>query len=220
MAVNVYFYVKSNTSVVSDTSHTIDHAVIYRLLTAVLCFRAQVRPCGTCCERSGPGRGFLPVLLFPLSVSSHRCCTFTHVSSGGWTDGPVWGRSFSENSLLPPPPSAEVFWSSVNVSRLTKDYHFHRRVLVGIYIMRWLYRRAGACTAPFGCVAYVTSQCGSFWTVPPAGSPRSDGTYLFPLRYIRYLFQKPAASQTACQTISPLPQCTSVAHCQSPHQRD
>jgi hypothetical protein len=35
------------------------------------------------------GQVFLRALLFPLSLSLHRCSIFTHVSSGGWAMGPL-----------------------------------------------------------------------------------------------------------------------------------
>jgi hypothetical protein len=38
---------------------------------------------------------------FPLSVSFHRCSIFTHVSSGGWTMGPLAAAVQQRHSLTP-----------------------------------------------------------------------------------------------------------------------
>jgi hypothetical protein len=47
-------------------------------------------------------RSFSKSFGFPLSVSFHRCSIFTHISSGGWTKGPLEAQ-FHRDIVLPHP---------------------------------------------------------------------------------------------------------------------
>jgi hypothetical protein len=76
------------TSVYSPASHCGDPGLLRRLSSRI---------CGRqCCT----GTDFFPSpSVFPLSVSSHRCSIFTHVSSGGWTMGPLTAAVPQRHSL-------------------------------------------------------------------------------------------------------------------------
>jgi hypothetical protein len=76
-------------------------AVGFRLFTAEARVRGQVNPCGIYFGQTGTGTGFFSEsFCFPLSVSFYRCSIFSHVSSGGWTMGPL-AAPFDTDSLTP-----------------------------------------------------------------------------------------------------------------------
>jgi hypothetical protein len=70
------------------SSRAMAQAVSRWLLTAEFQIRAKVCPCRICVvDNVALGQVF--PFSFPQSVSFHRCFIFAHVSSGGWTMGPL-----------------------------------------------------------------------------------------------------------------------------------
>jgi hypothetical protein len=78
----------------------IAQAVNGQLLNSKPRFRAQGSPEWFVVDKLTLGRLYLRVLRFPLSVSFHRCSVFTHVSSGGWTKGPLEAQ-FHRDTVSP-----------------------------------------------------------------------------------------------------------------------
>jgi hypothetical protein len=70
----------------------IDHAASGRLPTAAARVRAQIRSCGICCERSGPGADFLRVLRFPLPILIPPTAPHSSSIIRDWYNRPISGR--------------------------------------------------------------------------------------------------------------------------------
>jgi hypothetical protein len=105
------------------------HSVVLKHITALKDFSGRVIAQGVIrrfLNRGGPGsrperslwdlwwtkwhwdRFFSESFGFPLSVSFHRCSMFTHVSSGGWTKGPL-AAQFSRDIVSPHRNTKEFF---------------------------------------------------------------------------------------------------------------
>jgi hypothetical protein len=67
---------------------------------------------GICGGQRGTGTGFLGVLRFLLSVSLYLCSIFTHVSSEGWTKGPLVTAVPVRRSLIQPQQGGQCITNS------------------------------------------------------------------------------------------------------------
>jgi hypothetical protein len=68
----------------------------HRLLIRTPGFAPRAVLVGFVVDRVALGQAFLRALRFSLSVSFHRCSIFTHVSSGGWTMGPLEAQFYRD----------------------------------------------------------------------------------------------------------------------------
>jgi hypothetical protein len=91
---NWYLYYHSGYLWVTDRScRAMAQAISCRPLTAEVGIRTRVGPCGI----SGGQSFFSEFFTFPLSISFHHCCPYTHIA-WGMNNWPISGRSSETSS--------------------------------------------------------------------------------------------------------------------------